>query len=752
MPGAPDHAQLARRRDHLGGDLGAAADDEPVDVADRLEQLGGLEAGRGSRPRGRARARGSRGLAGPANRSRGPWAHTPPRRGARSACEGRAGSGRQVRAPASEKHQARHSGRAFGACQRKRRSVEWAACPPPRCPHPCRIPCRSARGGRSTRACGRPGREASPTARCWRPRSPAARASSRARSRATTPLVMREGLRALGVPIRVRRRALARDRLRRAAARARPRRRGRARLGHHRALPHARPRAHAGGRRGRDRRHRAHARAPDRRPRGGAARARRRRRDARPGRLPARARARRRARGGAATIDARRSSQYVSAVLLAAPYAARDVALALASGELVSRPYVDLTLQVMRAFGARRGLDGGRRAARRARAATRGRRYAIEADASAAAYPFCAAAIAGGRVRVEGIGPASRQPDVGILERARAHGLPRASAERTRSRSPRSAGALARRRLRHRPDARRRARARGGRAVRGGPDRDPQRREPAHQGDRPAGGARDASSASSAGAPRPGPDWLAHRARAAAPAPRSTPTTTTAWRWRSRWPGCACRASRSAIRAASRRPGPATSPMLETLVASGSSKPPSGAPRPRMQPRRGERDRDRQAGVRVEADALTRRFGDTLALDGVSLAIAPGEAFGLLGANGAGKTTFIRCLTGVLLPSGGDVRVDGFSPLARSRARCARGSASWPRPRASTRSCACAASCASPAARAGCAARARDAGDRARPSSASRSATWRGAWSAISRRASSSASRWRRPSCTIRRS
>ena len=67
-------------------------------------------------------------------------------------------------------------------------------------------------------------------------------------------------------------------------------------------------------------------------------------------------------------------------------------------------------------------------------------------------------------------------------------------------------------------------------------------------------------------------------------------------------------------------------------------------------------------GVRVEADALTRRFGDHLALDGVSLAIAPGEAFGLLGPNGAGKTTFIRCLTGTLLPSGGEARVDGLSP------------------------------------------------------------------------------------------
>ena len=60
--------------------------------------------------------------------------------------------------------------------------------------------------------------------------------------------------------------------------------------------------------------------------------------------------------GGAAEIDARRSSQFVSAVLLAAPYAERDVALSLVEGELVSRPYVDLTLAVMRDFGAKAGI------------------------------------------------------------------------------------------------------------------------------------------------------------------------------------------------------------------------------------------------------------------------------------------------------------------------------------------------------------------------------------------------------------
>lgn len=67
-------------------------------------------------------------------------------------------------------------------------------------------------------------------------------------------------------------------------------------------------------------------------------------------------------------------------------------------------------------------------------------------------------------------------------------------------------------------------------------------------------------------------------------------------------------------------------------------------------------------GVPIEAERLVRRFGARAALAGVDLRVAPGEAFGLLGANGAGKTTFIRCLTGWLLPTSGTVRVDGRSP------------------------------------------------------------------------------------------
>jgi ABC-2 type transport system ATP-binding protein len=67
-------------------------------------------------------------------------------------------------------------------------------------------------------------------------------------------------------------------------------------------------------------------------------------------------------------------------------------------------------------------------------------------------------------------------------------------------------------------------------------------------------------------------------------------------------------------------------------------------------------------GVAVEARELTRRFGPLVALDAVSLRIAPGESFALLGANGAGKTTFIRLVTGFLLPSAGSLTVDGISP------------------------------------------------------------------------------------------
>jgi len=67
----------------------------------------------------------------------------------------------------------------------------------------------------------------------------------------------------------------------------------------------------------------------------------------------------------------------------------------------------------------------------------------------------------------------------------------------------------------------------------------------------------------------------------------------------------------------------------------------------------------------VEARGLTKRYGDTLAVDRLDLSIRPGEIFGLLGPNGAGKTTTILMLLGLSEPSAGEARVLGMDPVRR---------------------------------------------------------------------------------------
>lgn len=62
----------------------------------------------------------------------------------------------------------------------------------------------------------------------------------------------------------------------------------------------------------------------------------------------------------------------------------------------------------------------------------------------------------------------------------------------------------------------------------------------------------------------------------------------------------------------------------------------------------------------IEVSHLTRRYGDLTAVDDVSFVIGRGEVVGLLGHNGAGKTTIMKMMTGFLEPSGGTIRVDGF--------------------------------------------------------------------------------------------
>ncbi|MDZ4701257.1 MAG: ABC transporter ATP-binding protein [Rhodothermales bacterium] len=70
----------------------------------------------------------------------------------------------------------------------------------------------------------------------------------------------------------------------------------------------------------------------------------------------------------------------------------------------------------------------------------------------------------------------------------------------------------------------------------------------------------------------------------------------------------------------------------------------------------------------IHLTSLTKRFGAVTAVDGVSLAVEEGELFGLIGPDGAGKTTLIRMLVTLLKPDAGEARVDGLDVVADYRA------------------------------------------------------------------------------------
>ena len=79
-----------------------------------------------------------------------------------------------------------------------------------------------------------------------------------------------------------------------------------------------------------------------------------------------------------------------------------------------------------------------------------------------------------------------------------------------------------------------------------------------------------------------------------------------------------------------------------------------------------EEDEEEDCMFDIEVENLTKRFGDFVAVNGLSFTVAHGEVFGLLGPNGAGKSTLIRMLTTLVPPTSGTARVNGLD-IVRSQ-------------------------------------------------------------------------------------
>ena len=115
--------------------------------------------------------------------------------------------------------------------------------------------------------------------------------------------------------------------------------------------------------------------------------------------------------GGSVVVQGSVSSQYLSGLLMAAPRTERGLYVRVA-GELVSKPYVHLTMQTMAEFGVEVDAHPELREFTVPAAEYRPTTIAIEPDASAASYFFAAAAITGGRVRINGLGTSTTQGDL----------------------------------------------------------------------------------------------------------------------------------------------------------------------------------------------------------------------------------------------------------------------------------------------------------------------------------------------------
>jgi len=119
--------------------------------------------------------------------------------------------------------------------------------------------------------------------------------------------------------------------------------------------------------------------------------------------------------GGAIVFRDIVSSQFVSSLMICAPYARKETVIEL-KGPVRSHPYLEMTEEVMDAFGVPVHQEQPNRFLVSGKEQYQGREYRVEGDASSASYFFLAAAICGGRVRVENLNPRTRQGDIGFLD------------------------------------------------------------------------------------------------------------------------------------------------------------------------------------------------------------------------------------------------------------------------------------------------------------------------------------------------
>ncbi|KJR87398.1 pentafunctional AROM polypeptide [Sporothrix schenckii 1099-18] len=117
--------------------------------------------------------------------------------------------------------------------------------------------------------------------------------------------------------------------------------------------------------------------------------------------------------GGLIELAATVSSQYVSSILMAAPYAKNPVVLRLVGGKPISQPYIDMTISMMRAFGVLVKASDSEPNTYHIQTGvyTSPAEYVVESDASSATYPLAVAAITGSTCTIPNIGSASLQGD-----------------------------------------------------------------------------------------------------------------------------------------------------------------------------------------------------------------------------------------------------------------------------------------------------------------------------------------------------